>query len=158
DGLATSSTHAPHTSSEVQPPARVTPHRRQILKIGVAVTKMGRLLVLRKKGTSSYILPGGKPEGGEDDLQTLVREIQEELGCGVDPLSITFLGAFSDTAADIQDATVTIRLYEAKLIGNPSPRAEIETMKWYCPKRNSRGSLAPSLQNQIVPFLCARRR
>jgi 8-oxo-dGTP diphosphatase len=152
------SSQTPHLPSEGPSTARVMPQHREILKIGVAVTDRGRLLLVRKKGTSSYILPGGKPEGGEDDLQTLVREIQEELGCGVDPRSVTFLGSFSDTAADILDTTVIIRLYAAKLVGDPSPRSEIETVKWYCPNVDSSRSLAPSLRNQIVPFLCARRR
>ena len=51
------------------------PNAREILKIGVAVTDADRLLLVRKKGTGSYILPGGKPEEGESDLQALKREV-----------------------------------------------------------------------------------
>jgi 8-oxo-dGTP diphosphatase len=129
---------------------------REILKIGVAVTHEGRLLLVRKKGGSSYILPGGKPESGEDDLQTLIREIAEELGCGLDAASVRFLGAFSDVAADMNETRVTVRLYSASLVGNPLPRSEIESLKWYCPKTDG-GPLAPSLEKQIIPFLCAQR-
>jgi 8-oxo-dGTP diphosphatase len=150
------SRHAPH--GEVQRATPVTPQRREILKVGLAVTDRGQLLVVRKKGTTSYILPGGKPENGEDDLQTLAREIEEELGCRLDPRTIAFLGCFSDSAADMHDTKVTVRLYAAELVGNPSPRSEIESVKWHCPSVDSDGSLAPSLQNQIVPFLCAQGR
>ena len=141
------------TSAEAQTPGLATAHHREILKVGAAVLVMGRLLIVRKKGTPSYILPGGKPEQGENDSQTLVREIQEELGCELNPQSIEFLGSFSDSAADLLNTKVTIRLYAAQLVGDPSPRAEIETIKWYCPNFDSDYSLAPSLRNQIVPFL-----
>jgi 8-oxo-dGTP diphosphatase len=128
-------------------------HAREILKIGLAVTALGRLLVVRKKGKKSYILPGGKPEKGEDDLQALSREIEEELGCSLDPQTISYLGSFSDTAADMKGTTVTVRLYAAELIGEPSPRAEIETVKWYSPSVDSGDMLAPSIQNKILPYL-----
>jgi len=134
-----------------------TPNGREILKIGLAVTAMGRLLVVRKRGTKSYILPGGKPEKGEDDFQALSREVEEELGCTLNPKTVSFLGAFTDTAADMQGTTVTVRLYTAELVGEPSPRAEIETMKWYSPNVDSSDLLAPSIQNQILPFLRDRR-
>jgi 8-oxo-dGTP diphosphatase len=42
--------------------------QREIVKIGLAVTTDNRLLLVRKKGGESYILPGGKPEMGEDAL------------------------------------------------------------------------------------------
>jgi 8-oxo-dGTP diphosphatase len=75
--------------------------RQEILKVGLAVLEGGRLLVVRKKGTRSYILPGGKPEKGENDFEALAREIEEELGCQLDPQTIVFLGSFSDLAADM---------------------------------------------------------
>jgi 8-oxo-dGTP diphosphatase len=129
------------------------PNNREILKIGLAVTDSDRLLVVRKRGTSSYILPGGKREPGENDLEALAREVEEELGCRLNSSTIVFLGSFSDAAADLENTTVTVRLYAAQLIGNPTPQSEIENLKWFCPSADSGQSLAPSLQNHIVPFL-----
>ena len=131
------------------------PHRHQILKIGLAVTEIDRLLVVRKRGTCTYILPGGKPERGEDDLQALTREIEEELGCTLDTDTVVFLGAFSDTASDLVDTTVTVRLYGAKLVGSPHPQSEIENLEWFRPGIDTDLCLAPSLQNHIIPFLCS---
>jgi 8-oxo-dGTP diphosphatase len=54
---------------------------RWIHKVGLAVVSGDRLLVVRKRGTGTFILPGGKPEGSEGDLATLAREVDEELGC-----------------------------------------------------------------------------
>jgi 8-oxo-dGTP pyrophosphatase MutT (NUDIX family) len=108
---------------------------------------------LGKKGTLSYILPGWKPEDGESDFQALEREIDEELGCKLKSETIVFLGCFSDVAADMADTTVTVRLYAAQLLGEPSARSEIEDLKWFCPSTESYGALAPSLKNQIIPHL-----
>jgi 8-oxo-dGTP diphosphatase len=131
------------------------PSHREILKIGLAVTADDRLLVVRKKGGTLYILPGGKPEPGENDLEALVREVEEELGCSLNSTTIEFLGSFSDRAADMENTTVTVRLYAAQLVGDPIPQSEIENLKWFSPKEDGINSLAPSLQNQIVPFLFA---
>jgi 8-oxo-dGTP diphosphatase len=126
---------------------------REILKVGLAVTEADRLLVVRKRGAPSYILPGGKPEQGENDIQALRREIEEELGCSFDSNTLVFLGSFSDLAADLPDTTVTVRLYAAELVGAPEPQSEIEALEWFSPELDRDLSLAPSLRNHIVPFL-----
>ncbi len=43
-----------------------------------------RLLVARNAGRERFYLPGGKREPGESDVQTLVRELDEELAVTVD--------------------------------------------------------------------------
>jgi 8-oxo-dGTP diphosphatase len=134
------------------------PDHREILKVGLAVTDDNGLLLVRKRGGASYILPGGKPESGENDCEALLREIEEELGCSIDVSSLVFLGSFTDTAADMERTTVTVRLYSARLLGSPSPQSEIEKVEWFHPHGHSDLSLAPSLVNHIVPFLCAQGR
>jgi 8-oxo-dGTP diphosphatase len=126
---------------------------RHIVKIGLAITDANRLLLVRKRGGVSYILPGGKPEVGEDDLQALAREVDEELGCKLDSASLAFLGVFSDSAADMRNTVVTVRLYEGRLVGAPAPRSEIECLAWFRPDSEENVTLAPSIQNQIIPFL-----
>jgi 8-oxo-dGTP diphosphatase len=123
-----------------------------IIKIGLAVLRSGRILLVRKRHSAFYILPGGKPEKGEGDLCALHREISEELGCQIDAGSVVFLGAFSDRAAGSPDVTVTVRLYGGDLVGTPTPNSEIEEICWFCPL-DHRLNLAPSLHNSIVPFL-----
>jgi 8-oxo-dGTP diphosphatase len=128
---------------------------REIVKVGLVATDANRVLLVKKKGGPSYILPGGKPEKGESDVEALSREICEELGCKLSIASISFLGSFSDVAADLENTMVTIRLYDADLIGEPSPQAEIESIKWFQPNTD-KVCLAPSLDNKIIPFLNSR--
>lgn len=126
---------------------------KQIVKIGAVVMDADRLLLVKKRGGSLYILPGGKPEPGEDDIKALDRELNEELGCRFHADTIEFLGSFSDAAAELLNTIVTVRLYSARLLGNPMPMSEIETLKWFSPDEDGLTCLAPSLRNRIVPFL-----
>lgn len=124
---------------------------REVLKIGLAAIDHGQLLVVRKRGAPSFILPGGKPEMGEDDLKALLREVEEELGCSVE--CATFEGSFSDIAADLPDTRVVVRLYSGHLVGTPRPAAEIEEMAWLTLDSPGDVCLAPSITNQILPYL-----
>jgi 8-oxo-dGTP diphosphatase len=125
---------------------------REVKKVGLALVEGNRILLVRKRGSQTYILPGGKPEAGEDDIEALARELDEELGCSLDLSTVTFLGSFSDKIADEENATVTVRLYSARLIGNPAPQSEIEEMLWL-QATNKDTPLAPSLTNKIIPYL-----
>jgi 8-oxo-dGTP diphosphatase len=58
-----------------------------------------RVLSTRSIGKDVYYLPGGKREAGESDLDTLVREIREELSVHIDPASAVHLGT-SQAQAD----------------------------------------------------------
>lgn len=51
-----------------------------------------RLLTLRKRGTSRFMLPGGKPEPGESPAEAAVRECREELGIQLKTGELRLLG------------------------------------------------------------------
>jgi 8-oxo-dGTP diphosphatase len=124
---------------------------KNILKVGLASVRRGRLLVVRKFGMTHFILPGGKPERGEQDLETLRRELNEELGCTVS--HIRFEGAFTDVAAELIDTVVTIRLFAGRLRGPLEPASEIEELAWVKLDEPPTVPLAPSITNQILPYL-----
>jgi 8-oxo-dGTP diphosphatase len=113
----------------------------------------GRLLVVRKHGTSRFMLPGGKREPGEDDLTALMRELDEELG--VILLAAVPLGEFEAPAANEPGATVRSRAYLTDISGEIAISGEIEEHRWIDPA--SPGvPLAPLLQLHIIPALASR--
>lgn len=127
---------------------------RWIHKVGLAAEREGHLLVARKRGSHVFILPGGKPEGEENDLQTLSREIREELGCGIERLYLR--GVFKDIAADASETIVVVRLYSGSLVGEPTPSSEIEELAWVNIRKPAL-KLAPSISNGILPYLRRRK-
>ena len=56
-----------------------------VIRIVAAVVadERGRLLLVRKRGTTAFMQPGGKLEPGESPVDALAREIREELGVGI---------------------------------------------------------------------------
>lgn len=126
---------------------------RMILKVGLAVISDGKILLVRKRGGSHLILPGGKPEGDENDIETLERELAEELGCGVERETLVFSGCFGDQAAGLNATTVSVRLYTGSLEGTPRPLSEIEELYWHPVRKSDDPVLAPSLRNFILPAL-----
>jgi 8-oxo-dGTP diphosphatase len=45
----------------------------------------GRVLLVRKRGTTAFMQPGGKRDAGEDDIAALSREVAEGAGPRLDP-------------------------------------------------------------------------
>ena len=122
------------------------------------IVKHGRLLLVRKRGTSAFILPGGKPESGESDLQCLAREMREELAATIDT-DAAFLGAFEAEAANEPGRRVLARAYLLYLLNEPMAAGEIEKVIW-CDIRKPREHyvLAPLVLDAILPRLQPRRR
>lgn len=129
---------------------------KQIVKHGLIIIKEKKILINRKRGTTLFLLPGGKPETGETPEQCLVREIEEEHGCKVVPESISFFGEFSDAAANEPDTIVVIKAYLGKIVGEPQAKAEIEECKWFG-RNDDVCILSPVLRNKVLPRLIEQR-
>lgn len=54
----------------------------------------GRILCARPRGKDVFYIPGGKREGAETDLQTLLREIEEELTVGLIRETVVHAGTY----------------------------------------------------------------
>lgn len=111
----------------------------------------GRLLTVRKRGTTRFMLPGGKPEPGENDATALARESNEELGIKL--VSAQLLGRFEAPAANEPGATVISSAYLVQSSGEAHVRAEIEAMLWIDPTALPGIPIAPLLTAQILPAL-----
>ena len=112
----------------------------------------GRVLLVRKRGTHSFMQPGGKRDGGEDDLAALAREISEELGCLVVTGSARAVGIFDCDAANEPGFRLEAAVYAVEVEGAVTPRAEIEEMLWVDPATPSALQLAPLTRDHILPL------
>jgi 8-oxo-dGTP diphosphatase len=125
-------------------------------KVGLLAIRDGKVLLCRKRHTTSLlILPGGCRESGESALECLRRELREELG-SVEIESAVHIGTYSDRAAGDPSKTVRIELYRGELAGEPAPHSEIAELVWFG-EHDDWSDLAPSMVNQILPDLIARR-
>ena len=86
------------------------PNLKAIQKVGAAVVRDGKVLVLRKRAQPSpeYYMAGGKMEGDETQRETLARELQEELGVEVEDYE--YIGSFEDEAVFEKDSDSYSRL------------------------------------------------
>ncbi|WP_283133477.1 DUF4288 domain-containing protein [Rhizohabitans arisaemae] len=116
---------------EAVPSARTTAAAPAIDKVAWIHLRDGRILSTRSRGRDACYLPGGKREPGESDIDTLVREIGEELGVAVVPAGATHLGTFRAQAHGHPDGTeVRMTCYTADHNGVPAPHGEIEEVVW----------------------------
>jgi 8-oxo-dGTP diphosphatase len=112
----------------------------------------GRVLLVRKRGTTAFMQPGGKRDSGEDDVMALAREIDEELGCRLVPDSIRSLGEFDAISANEPGFRVRAALYEVDVAGEIAPQAEIEAMMWIDPAAPADIALAPLTRDHVLPL------
>lgn len=110
----------------------------------------GRWLTVRKRGTSCFMHPGGKPEPGESAAETALRELGEELGFRLDPAALEPLGHVRTAAANEPGFRLHADVFLAPCPEDPQPAAELEELRWIDPRELSAGgerdaSLAPLL-------------
>jgi len=95
--------------------------------IGAAIIRKGEILLVRKK--ESWILPGGKPELEESDMECLHREFGEELP-GTKLNNPQFYGTFEGVTPHTKD-TIRVRVYLADIEGEiGQPAREIAESAW----------------------------
>jgi 8-oxo-dGTP diphosphatase len=91
----------------------------------------GKILSTRSRGKDVYYLPGGKREPGESDVQTLVREIREELDVAIAPDSATYVGTFEAQAhGHATGVAVRMTCYAADYQGTPTASSGIAELAW----------------------------
>ncbi|WP_432971542.1 NUDIX hydrolase [Dactylosporangium sp. CA-233914] len=111
----------------------------------------GRWLLVRKRGTTVFMQPGGKLEPGEAAADALTRELAEELGLLVSPDRLGYVGRFTAPAANEPGHTVDADVYTAPLDGPVAPLAEIEELHWLNPAHPGEVRLAPLLLDHLLP-------
>lgn len=111
----------------------------------------GRVLLVRKRGSAVFIQPGGKREAGETSLQTLARELHEELGVQLRTGSAQALGSFEDVAVNEPGRRVRAEVFRVQVDGVPQPQGEIEQLHWLDPQPPHAVPVAPLSAHHILP-------
>lgn len=91
----------------------------------------GRILCARPRGKNVFYIPGGKREGAETDLQTLLREIDEELTVALRPGTVTHIGTYEAELHGPTPGSVRMACYSADYAGTLAPSSEIAEIAWF---------------------------
>ena len=118
----------------------------------VIVDDGGRILLVRKRGTTAFMQPGGKLEPSEAPDVALARELHEELGVIVDPAAFDHWGRFSADAANEPDHTVDCDIYALTLAEQPVAAAEIAELRWVA-LDDTELEIAPLAREVVLPRL-----
>ena len=127
---------------------------RPPIRIAVALLtgSDGRVLLVRKRGTSVFMQPGGKIEPGEAPVDALRRELYEELGLVVSPSSPMAIGRFTAVAANEAGRMIDADIFRLPVVQTPEPRAEIDEAVWVTLAQAGELNLAPLTRDCVLPM------
>ncbi len=117
----------------------------------IAVNGRGEILLVRKRGTAAFMLPGGKPGPEESALEALEREVAEELDCGFDLTGCQPLGLFRAPAVHEPGFTVEAEMFGVSLDGEPRPWGEIDELRWIDPDSEPAFPMAQLAREHALP-------
>lgn len=128
---------------------------RPIIRIvaAVIVDERGHALLVRKRGTTAFMQPGGKIMPGETAVEALQREIAEELGLSVAPSAIRSLGRHVADAANEPGHLVDADLFSVIVDEEPRAAAEIDQIAWVDPAATGDIELAPLTRDTVFGLL-----
>ena len=139
----------------------------RVIRVSALVLRRGdAMLMVRKRGTTAYMLPGGKPEPGEAPIDTIIREVDEELDLTLEHGDLEELGTFEAPAANeaghrvIGDVFLHRGMPEGFDFDGIRPQADIDSVAWFLPDSLPEDSaaltIAPLTRVRVVPALARR--
>ena len=125
-----------------------------VVAAGVLHDGAGRVLLVRKSGTTAFMQPGGKPEPGEAPDAALVREVVEELGITLPTPRLAPLGEYTADAANEKNHHVHAHAFAVELtaaeVAAVHPAAEIAEAVWVTPQQARGLDLAPLTAEHLL--------
>lgn len=148
------------TEAFVEPLAPLTPRapKPTVLRIAAAVVvdSAGRSLLVRKRGSTVFMQPGGKIESGESALDALTRELREELALVVDPAETEYIGSYRAVAANEENTVVRAEVFFVQTAETPVAAAEIDELLWVERLDEISVEVAPLSRDSLLPLWAAR--
>ncbi len=149
------------TETFVEPLAPLKPRgpKPHVIRIAAAVVTdlAGRSLLVRKRGSTIFMQPGGKIESGESALDALTRELREEIGIVVDPGETEYIGSYRAVAAHEPNTVVRAEVFFLTTPEEPVAGAEIEELLWVERLDQISVEVAPLSRDSLLPLWAARK-
>ena len=127
-------------------------------KVGGIIIKNKKVLVVRKKTKENFpefIIPGGKRETGETDVETLQREIQEEVNLKV--VKAEYVDEYEDIAI-FEKVPSVVKVYLGEVEGEVNVDNEIKEFCWIDKDYKKNGiKVASILEKFVLPELIRRK-
>jgi 8-oxo-dGTP diphosphatase len=119
----------------------------------VILDRSGRLLLVRKRDTVTFMQPGGKFEPGETSEEALIRELREELGFEMVVEDFEYVGRFEADAANEPGHRVDCDVHFTVVETEGSVAAEIEELVWIDPVNMDDFAVAPLTARVMRPYI-----
>ena len=166
DGVPATGPDAPGQPAAAAPGSATAPDAAPVVLTLSAVLvrdAVGRILLVRKRGTGKFMQPGGKLEPGESFSAAAAREMNEELGLDIGESDLEALGDWYGPAANEENTFIDAGLFAYTLreaggvpAREPVAAAEIEELLWMDPAQAlARDDISPLLRDHILPQLLA---
>lgn len=126
--------------------------REILIAAAILLNEKRQMLVVRKRGTTQFMQPGGKIDPGETPEQALHRELAEEIGLTLPENAARYEGVFREEAANETGADVVAHTFIARLHADVAPQAEIEEVRWLDLDGHTGVTIARLTETQMLPL------
>ncbi len=118
----------------------IQPIMNKIITVNaIIINSKNELLVVRKN--KHFLLPGGKPEPEETNIDALSRELKEETG--LELIDTKEFKTYEFDESVNEDASLQMNVYIANVRGEPIPHNEISEILWLDESKYNKGSNFP---------------
>ncbi|WP_392469482.1 NUDIX domain-containing protein [Sphingobacterium cellulitidis] len=125
------------------------------IAVGIIINESDELLTVQKEGSSYYQLPGGKIEGEEKPVSSLIRELKEELDVELAESGCRLLGVHEAQAVNETGKTVRGYVFQCDFMKEfkaIQPHAELKEIRWVKKSEVETVKLANLLRQFALPI------